>query len=292
MEQTAKGRGDMQQCTPLPNRLLDELMPELTDTQLRVLLVVLRATEGWKGEGNGRKERDWLSHAQLKARTGRASAAVCAAIEVLVGRGLVTVENQSGRELATANERRRSKLYFRLGPAVSQSGSVLRSPTRPLVPATSETEFRNAKNTKENDTKELIMNTLSFSESENANSKLSGDLAKCKEGRQPRDAGDIPAEAARILKGYGDLYRQTLGVHAKVTDSEVERLHAVLNGKGATDMGRFLPDFFGCRFGYVKRRGYSLDSFLDTFEILRIRSRILTVTSTTPDSPRFDGVAK
>lgn len=103
---------------PLPCPVIDAILPTLKDTELRVLLVVLRQTWGWRGPEGKPKERDWLSHRQLKERTGRASEAVSAAVDALVRRGLVCVENEQGAELVTAAERRRvqARLYYRPGP--------------------------------------------------------------------------------------------------------------------------------------------------------------------------------
>lgn len=105
---------------PLPNRVVDEVMPTLKDTELRVLLVVLRQTWGWR-DGSGRfKARDWLTASQLRARTGRASESVSGAVDSLVRRGLIVVEDAAGRTLPTASHRRRhlGRLYYRLGPGM------------------------------------------------------------------------------------------------------------------------------------------------------------------------------
>lgn len=95
-------------------RVVDDLLPGLKDTELRLLLVVLRQTL-LRG-----KRFDWLANRQLKERTGRASEAVSAAIDTLVSRGLLEVRNGAGRLLATPQERRREqgRLYFRLGPVL------------------------------------------------------------------------------------------------------------------------------------------------------------------------------
>ena len=133
---------------PVPVRLVDTVMPRLKDTELRVLLVVLRQTWGWRmdrtsvhKDGAGTqgctseqptskkagkhqlnkhqptKRRDWLSHSQLCRRTGRGSEAVSAAVASLTASGLIIVEDASGKPLATPEERRRclSRLYFRPG---------------------------------------------------------------------------------------------------------------------------------------------------------------------------------
>ncbi len=84
--------------TPVPNALLDRVMPTLRDTELRVLLVVVRQTRGWQ-EGphiSQRKERDWLTQSQLMGRTGRGSGAVAQAVEALVQAGLIEVSGPDG----------------------------------------------------------------------------------------------------------------------------------------------------------------------------------------------------
>ena len=103
---------------PLPCAVIDDLLPTLKDTELRLLVIVLRQTWGWRGPDGKPKARDWLSHRQLKERTGRASEAVSAAIDALVRRGLVRVQNEQGDDLSEARQRRRlhGRLYFCPGP--------------------------------------------------------------------------------------------------------------------------------------------------------------------------------
>ena len=105
--------------TPVPNDLLDRVMPTLRDTELRVLLVVVRQTIGWQaGQYSGqRKERDWLTQSQLMRRTGRANGAVSRAVDALVRAGLITVTDRGGTLLKTPAERRRylGNLYYQLG---------------------------------------------------------------------------------------------------------------------------------------------------------------------------------
>lgn len=104
--------------TPVPTALLDKVMPKLRDTELRVLLVVVRQTLGWQVGKDPylRKERDWLTQSQLMRRTGRASGAVARAVDVLVRHDLIDVLNEGGCLLNTPAERRRclGKLYYRM----------------------------------------------------------------------------------------------------------------------------------------------------------------------------------
>ena len=115
-------------AVPVPNALLDEVLPTLKDTELRVLLIVLRQTLGWReGSETGGwryKERDWISHSQMVKKTGRGSDAVSKAIDALVQQGLIRVETAAGRGLTTPAERRRhlGRLYFRLGDNWAPAG--------------------------------------------------------------------------------------------------------------------------------------------------------------------------
>lgn len=120
-EGSVKGGG----TTPVPNDLPDKVMPTLRDTELRVLLVVVRQTLGWQDgpDPSRRKERDWLTQSQLMRRTGRASEAVSSAVDGLVQARLIEVQDKWGRPLVTPAERRRSlgKLYYRLRPELSKT---------------------------------------------------------------------------------------------------------------------------------------------------------------------------
>jgi len=69
----------------VPNVLLDRLMPELRDTELRVLLVLLRETTGWNRGGQAVS----LPYRLLARRTGRHSEALVSAVASLERRGLV-----------------------------------------------------------------------------------------------------------------------------------------------------------------------------------------------------------
>lgn len=77
--------------TRVPNVMLDHVMPRLGDTELRLLLVLLRATTGWNRDGF------WLrvTHQQLSQRTGRSMSAVHDAVKRLESRGLIHRERRA-----------------------------------------------------------------------------------------------------------------------------------------------------------------------------------------------------
>jgi hypothetical protein len=96
----------------LPAWILDEWMPRLKDTELRILLLVARQRVEKRKVG----EMNWISHSQFKIRTGRASEAISAAIESLVQAGLLEVSTPSEDILITPQDRRayRGCLCYRL----------------------------------------------------------------------------------------------------------------------------------------------------------------------------------
>ena len=120
--------------TPVPNWLLDQAMPKLRDTELRVLLVVVRQTLGWQAldDPSRRKERDWLTQSQLMRRTGRASEALSRAVDGLVRGGLIDVLDREGVPLTTPAERRRhlGRLYYRLRPGANAVQSAVQDVSR------------------------------------------------------------------------------------------------------------------------------------------------------------------
>ena len=149
-QQTKSGRIEAPHgggTTPVPNGLLDGAMPRLRDTELRVLLVVVRQTLGWQAgpETARRKERDWLTQSQLMRRTGRASGAVARAMDTLVRASLIEVSDRAGAPLGTPAERRRhlGRLYYRLSLAVASPGTETSRSEHAKAHTTKESKYKN-----------------------------------------------------------------------------------------------------------------------------------------------------
>lgn len=105
---------------PVPNPFFDDVLPTLTDSEIRVFLVIVRSTLGWRtrlptGEVEY-KRRAWITNTLFIRRTGRSSTAVSRAVKSLVQHGLIVVETEGGEILTTASERRhiRGRLFYRL----------------------------------------------------------------------------------------------------------------------------------------------------------------------------------
>ena len=103
--------------TPTPNELFNGEMPKMTDTELRIVLVVTRATLGWEIdlETGMRKPEDWISSSQLMKKTGRRSAAISKSIDSCIKNGWIEARNSSGELLNTKNKRLGKKIFYRLG---------------------------------------------------------------------------------------------------------------------------------------------------------------------------------
>jgi hypothetical protein len=102
--------------TPFPDWLLDKLMPRLRDVEWRLICILVRQTLGWQASDGKPKQSDWLSHSQLRRRTGRSSSAISPAIDFLCRNRLVEIDDGQGNPLRKAFERRRHRgpLFFRL----------------------------------------------------------------------------------------------------------------------------------------------------------------------------------
>jgi len=103
--------------TPTPNELYNGEMKKMNDTELRVVLLVTRATLGWMvdRETGMRKQEDWISHSQLIKKSGRSSPSISKAVNSCVNNEWIETRDKDGKLLKTALERKRRKIYYRLG---------------------------------------------------------------------------------------------------------------------------------------------------------------------------------
>lgn len=95
--------------TPVPNTVFDLFMKDLKIAELKVLLVIIRQTLGW------RKNRDWISGKQMMEKTGCSNRSVNLAIDFLVKKKLIAVCDDRGNFLWDPSQRRgKPRMYFRL----------------------------------------------------------------------------------------------------------------------------------------------------------------------------------
>ena len=118
----------------VPRAFLFHVLPGLSDTELRVLLVVLVRTVGWVEQGKP-KSRAWIARSVFVAETGRSADAITRATQSLINKGLLQVTNEQGKPVAARARSRLPRLYFepillRLGFEATTSTQIDRSPER------------------------------------------------------------------------------------------------------------------------------------------------------------------
>jgi phage replication O-like protein O len=107
----------------VPQDYIDRLMPALHESEWRVLLVILRQTEGWSAQPGAtrRKERDWITMGQFAKKTGLHRDTISRAVQSLVALNLIRVETLSGASLDTPEVRKKhgGRVYYRLADSAS-----------------------------------------------------------------------------------------------------------------------------------------------------------------------------
>ena len=106
--------------TPTPNIIFNGLMAKMTDTEFRIVMVVVRSTLGWEIDHKTgmRKAEDWISHSQLIKKTGRSGRAISTAIDNCIKRGWIEARDSNGTVLNTKAKRVGKKIFYRLGKEI------------------------------------------------------------------------------------------------------------------------------------------------------------------------------
>jgi len=146
--------------TPTPNELYNSEMKKMTDTELRVVLIVTRATLGWEidKETKMRKKEDWISHYQLIEKSGRSGRAISTAIDRCIKQGWIEARDKEGNILNTKEKRIGKRIFYRLGniflnkiKTSEESSEVLQTSEKSSIEKSS--IYKRNTNTKDNDTK-------------------------------------------------------------------------------------------------------------------------------------------
>lgn len=105
----------MTHTTPVPNAVF-EYIPSLSEAELKLYLVILRQTLGWKsGKNKERKVFDWISSSQFQKKTGLSRRAIGTALGSLTYRNLILIADEHGSVLHTPQSRKgKTRLYYRV----------------------------------------------------------------------------------------------------------------------------------------------------------------------------------
>jgi len=137
----------LQNTTPVPNDFFDHI-PYLSHAEIRVLLVVIRQTFGWKDIKTGnRKVRDRMTYDFIVRRTGLYRTIISETIQGLADKGLLLITDRDGTPLKTAMERKgKWFLFFQFQPVRFCDATYSESRTEPV--RDSEHNKRNTSNKK------------------------------------------------------------------------------------------------------------------------------------------------
>ena len=95
-----------QQTTQVPNEILDTYLPVLKEAELKLLLVIIRQTFGW------RKVKDRISHSQLIDKTGLAKRTVTEGLTSLCEKDLIEITDFERNVLKKPLERKGKYFLF------------------------------------------------------------------------------------------------------------------------------------------------------------------------------------
>jgi hypothetical protein len=101
--------------TRTPNQLFDFFLPKLSESELKVLLIIIRQTLGWMDPVSKKpKEWDWISNAFFVKKTGLSKRSVGIAIASLIDKKIIQVKNECNAIAHNPVIRRRAfKLFYR-----------------------------------------------------------------------------------------------------------------------------------------------------------------------------------
>lgn len=143
---------EYKKSTIVPNVIFDLHLPALSLGELKVLMVIIRQTYGWKSKVTGkRKTRDRIAHSQFVAKTGLSKRVVSTAVSTLAKRGIIAITDAKGNTLDASEKRKgRTYLFYAFRPAQIASPTNAENGTQPVQKGTyDKTNFSKLIRTKE-----------------------------------------------------------------------------------------------------------------------------------------------
>lgn len=99
--------------TITPNFIYDTLLPILNESELKILMVVVRQTHGWICRRTGkRKLRDRITNTQFQVKAGLSKRVVTTAIQSLNVKRLIHITDYRGNELVFPADRKGKTFLF------------------------------------------------------------------------------------------------------------------------------------------------------------------------------------
>lgn len=100
--------------TKTPNILFDQLIRELSNSELKILLVIIRQTNGWLDRKSKKyKTRDRITYSQFISKTGISRRIISSAINSLLEKNLIEITDTFGNILYDPKNRKgRFFIYY------------------------------------------------------------------------------------------------------------------------------------------------------------------------------------
>lgn len=101
------------QTTQVPNEVFDQHLSKITFAELKLLLIIIRQTYGWKTNKGKRKQRDRITYSQFQAKTGLSRRVITQTVQTLLVKHLITVTAKNGDLLHSPDDRKgRTCIYY------------------------------------------------------------------------------------------------------------------------------------------------------------------------------------
>ena len=106
----------MKETTMVPNIVFDKLIAEITPSELQVLLIIIRQTNGWVDKRTGkRKTRDRITQRYFMRKTGLTRKTVSRAFQGLIYKRYIRITDYEGNCLSDPALRKgRAYMYFQV----------------------------------------------------------------------------------------------------------------------------------------------------------------------------------
>jgi phage replication O-like protein O len=107
--------------TKLYDYIVDQYLPELSGSELKVLIIIIRSTIGWN------KEKDRITQGQFCTRTRLSRRAVSSAITSLEAQGLIAVTGAYGQSLPPKERQYNQHIFYQLAEYAYTKSAHLRA---------------------------------------------------------------------------------------------------------------------------------------------------------------------
>ncbi|MBK7800082.1 MAG: replication protein [Saprospiraceae bacterium] len=137
--------------TQVPNILLDTHLPNLTESELKILLVIIRQTNGWVDQSTGkRKVKDRITQSQFRTKTGLSRRIISKTLKMLSSKNLINIYDRKHNLVQNSLERRGQPiLLYSLNPMHFATSTSAQSDTKLVYKG----GYKNRKHSKEKLTK-------------------------------------------------------------------------------------------------------------------------------------------